>query len=325
MNFNTALITAFACLVALVLASLAIEALRRSPRRPDTLAWAPEIPIEYVAIGHLRIRYIKTGSGPSLVLLHTLRTQLDIFQKVVSELAKHFCVYACDYPGHGWSDIPSADYAPDEFYNWSAAFLDRLDIKQATVVGVSIGGTISLVLAARQNPRIARVVAVNPYDYWPAGGIRKSSLAAWLILMPAGVPVLGATLMRLRNRFVSDRIMKGGVASADALPFALAKELYDVGARPGHYQGFLALLAHERRWPEARNEYPRIRVPVLLVYGEQDWAPAEDRERDRALIPGVTMETVPNGGHFLCLDRPQEFQDLIIRFAAGIQGERAAG
>jgi len=43
---------------------------------------------------------------------------------------------------------------------------------------VSIGGTLSLMLAARQNPRVARVIAVNPYDYWPAGGIRKSSLAS---------------------------------------------------------------------------------------------------------------------------------------------------
>jgi hypothetical protein len=144
MNFFTPLIAAFACLVALVPVSLAVEALRRRPRRPGTLAWAPEIPIEYAAIGPSRVRYIKSGSGPNLVLLHTLRTQLDIFQKVISELAKHFHVY--------------------------------------------------------------------------------------------------------------------------------------------------------------------------------------DRQRDRALIPGVTMERVPNGGHFLCLDRPQEFQDLIIRFASDhYPVERAAG
>jgi hypothetical protein len=64
-----------------------------------------------------------------------------------------------------------------------------------------------------KNPRVTRVIAVNPYDYWPAGGIRKSSLAARLVLTPSGVPVLGATIMRLRNRFVSDRIFEGGLAS----------------------------------------------------------------------------------------------------------------
>jgi pimeloyl-ACP methyl ester carboxylesterase len=52
-----------------------------------------------------------------------------------------------------------------------------------------------------------------------------------------------------------------------------------------------------------------------VVYGEQDWAPNPERERTRLLIRGVVTETVPNGGHFLSLDRPQELQDLIVGFA----------
>jgi len=262
------------------------------------------------------VRYLKTGLGPNLVLLHTLRTQLDIFQKIAPALAEHFTVYAYDYPGHGWSDIPQAEYEPEDFYQWTAAFLETLDITEATIVGISIGGTISLVLAARRNPRIARVISINPYDYPPAGGIRRSSIMARLILGPSGVPILGATIMRLRNRFVSDRIMEGGVASADALSPELKRELYDVGARRGHYQGFLNLLSHERGWSDARNEYPRIGIPTLLIYGERDWAPTESREQDRRLISGVTMTTVDGGSHFLSLDRPQQLIDLIVRFAA---------
>ena len=54
----------------------------------------------------IKIRYIKTGAGPSLVLLHTLRTQLDLFEKVVPDLAKCFTIYAPDYPGHGYYEAP---------------------------------------------------------------------------------------------------------------------------------------------------------------------------------------------------------------------------
>jgi pimeloyl-ACP methyl ester carboxylesterase len=314
---------ALACLFALVLVSYAVEALRPRPRRPDQLPWGPDIVVQTVSLGSVQVRYLKTGSGPNIVLLHTLRTQLDIFQKIIPELARHFTVYAYDYPGHGWSDIPRADYAPEDFYRWTGAFLDTVGIEQATVVGISIGGTIALVLAARGHARVARVISINPYDYWPAGGIRHSSLTARLILGPAGVPVLGATLMRLRNRFVSDRIMEGGVASADALSPQLKKELYDVGARPAHYQGFLSLLSNERRWPEARKEYARIRMPTLLVYGDLDWAPSAAREQERALIPGVTMTTVGGGGHFLSLDRPDELTGLIERFIQGTRGPAA--
>jgi pimeloyl-ACP methyl ester carboxylesterase len=287
MNTSWILIAVLTFLVGLVVLSYIVEALRSAPKRPETLVWAPTIPIEYVDLGGIRVRCIKTGVGPNLVLLHTLRTQLDMFQKIIPELAKHFTVHTFDFPGHGWSDIPNAAYAPEDFYQWTAAYLDKVDIRQAAIVGISIGGTISLVLAARQNPRVTGVIAVNPYDYWPAGGIRKSSLAARLVLTPSGVPVLGATIMRLRNRYISDRIFEGGLASPEALPKELAEEFYEVGARRGHYQGFLNLLAHERLWPRARDEYASIKVPVLLVYGEQDWAPPVDRERTRSLIPNV--------------------------------------
>jgi len=303
------------CLVALVAISYIVEALRPAPKRPGQLDWAPDIQIQYLDLGDATVRYIKTGAGPNLLLLHTLRTQLDLYEKIVPDLARRFTVYAFDFPGHGWSDIPKAAYAPEDFYRWTAAFLDRLDLKQTTVVGTSIGGVIALLLAARGNPRIDRVISVNPYDYPPAGGVRKSSVAARLVLTFADAPVLGATITRLRNRFVSDLIFRGGVASPDALSDQLAREFYEVGARPGHYQGFLTLLAHERQWPRARNEYPNIKLPVLLVYGDQDWAPDPERARTRSLIAGVVAETVANSSHFLSLDRPQDLQRLIVGFS----------
>ena len=74
---------------AVVLVSFFIEALRPVPATPERLPWAPDIPIEYVTINGIRLRYIHAGEGPTLVLLHTLRTQLDLFQKVVPKLAKH--------------------------------------------------------------------------------------------------------------------------------------------------------------------------------------------------------------------------------------------
>src|SRR5262249_15734236 len=61
---------------------LIVEALRPVPKRPDILVWALRIPIHYLDLGGIRVRCIKTGVGPNLVLLHTLRTQLDMFEKI---------------------------------------------------------------------------------------------------------------------------------------------------------------------------------------------------------------------------------------------------
>jgi hypothetical protein len=71
------LIAILTSLVALVALSYIVEALRPVPKRPDILVWAPRVPIHYVDLGGIRVRCIETGVGPNLVLLHTLRTQLD--------------------------------------------------------------------------------------------------------------------------------------------------------------------------------------------------------------------------------------------------------
>ena len=161
--------------VGLWLVSFLVEALRPKPRAPAKLRWAPDTAISTLEVGGNTLRYIKSGSGPTLVLLHTLRTQLDLFEKVVPKLSRHFTVYALDYPGHGYSDIPDARYDADFFTAAVEGFLEKLDLRDVTLAGVSIGGAIPLIMDSRRNPRVARVVAVNPYDYAKGRGMARSS------------------------------------------------------------------------------------------------------------------------------------------------------
>ena len=302
--------------VGMWLFSFVLEALRPVPREPQKLRWAPDLPIEHIEVGGSTLRYIRTGRGPNLVLLHTLRTQLDLFEKVVPELSKHFTVYALDYPGHGYSDIPEARYDAAFFTQAAEGFLDRLDLRDVTLAGVSIGGAIALIIAARGNPRVTRVIAINPYDYAKGRGLARSSIFGWLVNYTALLPVVGETVMRLRTSFINGAVLRGGVADPNSIPAALAKEIGLVGNRPGHYRAFLNLLRNAETWETATKDYGRIEVPVLLVWGEQDWARPPEREHDRTLIPNAQMTTLQHGGHFLSLDRPAELNQLIVRFAA---------
>jgi pimeloyl-ACP methyl ester carboxylesterase len=297
------------------LVSFLVEALRPKPKAPAKLRWAPNIPIDTVDIGGIKLRYIKSGKGPVLVLLHTLRTQLDLFEKVVPELSKHFTVYALDYPGHGYSDIPQARYDAAFFTKAVEGFLEKLNLRDVTLAGVSIGGSIALIIAARRNPRVARVVAINPYDYAKGRGMARSSLFGWLVTYASLLPVIGETVMRLRNSLIMGAVLRGGVADANSIPPALMQEMYLVGNRSGHYRAFLSLLRNAQSWETATKDYGRIEVPVLLIWGDRDWARPREREHDRAPIEGVEMTTFAPGGHFLALDRPQELTQSIIRFA----------
>jgi pimeloyl-ACP methyl ester carboxylesterase len=302
--------------VAVWLVSFAVEALRPAPKPPATLAWDADIPINTVEVAGNRLRYIKTGSGPALVLLHTLRTQLDLFEKVVPDLAQHFTVYALDYPGHGYSDIPKARYDAAFFTQAVDGFLDRLNLRDVTLAGVSIGAPIALIIAARRNPRVARVIAVNPYDYAKGRGMARSSLLGWMVTYISLIPVVGDAVIRLRNFLIMRTVLRGGVADPSSISPALMKEMSLVGNRPGHYRAFLSLLRNGESWERATQNYGHIDIPVLLIWGDQDWASPPEREHDRTLIPNVEMTTVEGGGHFLPLDQPRALSELIIGFAA---------
>ncbi|HEY7636658.1 MAG TPA: alpha/beta hydrolase [Gemmatimonadales bacterium] len=305
-------------LVGLVLISYLVERLRPSPPPPERLAWAPTIPIQYVEVNGSRLRYISTGNGPPLVLLHTLRTQLDMFQRVVPALSQRFRVYALDYPGHGYSEIPRGDYSADFFVTAVERFLERLDISHAVVLGESIGGTIALLLAARHNPRVKAVVAVNPYDYDRGRGLERSSLLGKPILRLNDVPVLGGTFQRLRSYPLVRQVFQGGVVREGAFPPTLPREMYRVGNRRGHNSAFMALIHQWPSWERARQEYSNIDQPVLLIYGERDWSREDERQANRRALPRAASRVVPNAGHFLALDAPEELLKEVFEFTGGL-------
>ncbi|MDD5411941.1 MAG: alpha/beta hydrolase [Methylobacter sp.] len=292
--------------VGLPVISLAVEALRRSPSPPSQLRWAPDIPIQYVEVNGIRLRYIKTGQGPALVLLHTLRTQLDLFEKVVPKLAGDFTVYALDLPGHGYSDIPDAKYDAAFFADAVEGCLEVLDLNDVMLAGVSIGGALPLIVAARHNPRVTRAVAINPYDYAQGRGMARSSPLARLVVATADIPVLGETVMRLRSFFIMKNVLEGGVSNPRHISPPLLKEMYLTGNRKGHYRAFISLLRNSESWQLATKDYAHIRIPVLFLWGNQDWARPDEREHDRQLVPGADMVTVEDAGHFMPLDRPDE-------------------
>jgi pimeloyl-ACP methyl ester carboxylesterase len=309
---------------AIVPLSILVEAMRPVPPTPERFSWAPDIQIQYVSVKGVRLRYIKTGEGPALVLLHTLRTQLDLFEKVIPELAKSFTVYAVDYPGHGYSDIPPAKYDADYFVKTIQSFLEALDLHDVTLAGVSIGASIALILAARNNPRVSRVVAINPYDYAKGRGMARSSSLARLFVALADLPVLGDTVMRLRQFFIMKSVLDGGVSDPRHISPELLKEMYLVGNRRGHYRAFLSLLRNAESWETATKAYSNIKIPVLLLWGDRDWSRPDEREHDRQIVPSAKMAIVEDGGHFLPLDRPDAVVEHLLAFQAPLVGKASS-
>jgi pimeloyl-ACP methyl ester carboxylesterase len=274
-----------------------------------TKTWLRDGSIETVSVPNgALIRYVKAGQGAPLVLVHTLRTQLDYFEKLLPLLQENYTVYALDLPGLGSSTLPKGAVPVEPFFRESVyQFMEALDLRDVTLVGESIGGTLALTVAAVQPERIRKIFALNPYDYGEmfGGGIRRSRFGFIIGLFTVFGP------FTLEARPFLKLVLRGSVANPHALPDSLVKELDRVGWRGGYRTREYLLFKHWRSWLEAVQAYANVKVPVTIIYGQHDWSRPAEREHHRTLLPHATMHTVPNAGHFSSLDAPETIAAII--------------
>lgn len=263
----------------------------------------------------LSVRFQKIGSGPPLLLIHTIRTQLEYFRSLAPLLAGSHTVYAIDLPGHGHSPIdPGASFDEPYFRRAVIRVIEELNLSDVTIVGESIGGALALTVAASLPQRVKRVYAINPYDYETryGDGIRRGNWFANFIIGSLQIPVLGAMNASLENKMVLGKIMGGGYHDPRKLPGDLLAEFDEVARRPGYKRMARKVLAGWRSWSMARDYYRQISAPVTLIYGDSDWSRADERERTRSLIPAAQIVTLRNTGHFSAVENPSELARVIL-------------
>jgi len=263
-------------------------------------------------INGCEVRYLRAGSGTPVVFVHTLRTQLDMFLHVIERLdTTQAEVIAIDLPGHGESAAPPVDYTAGYFSDAVEALLEQLQLHHTVFVGESIGASIGLILAARGNPRIAHVLAINPYDYGRWGGARRSSPLNNVVFTTILWPVVGPIVARAGTRRLLRLVLAGGLHDRHNLPPALAGQIARCGRLPGHARAFRSLCLQWRSWLSARTQYCQVNVPVTLVYGDEDWSHPAERDANARAIPGAHLVTLTATGHFASLDKPGEIAGLI--------------
>ena len=261
------------------------------------------------------LRFLKTGTGKPLILLHTIRTQLDYFQKTIPLLAQHYTVYAVDLPGHGYSSIDSkANYDEPYFRSAMIAFIEKLDLKELTLVGESIGAVLALTVASVLPERVKAVVTSNPYDYDTryADGVRRGNFIANFILGQFAIPVIGAVFAALENKLLLGLIMRGGLRLKRWMPNQLLTEFNRVGYRKGYRYVERSTFAGWRTWGKARAMYAAVKVPVKLIYGEHDWSKVHERKRTAKELGDVAINMVANTGHFAFVDNPDKMVELVL-------------
>ena len=109
----------------------------------------------------IRLAYDDTGSGLPIVFLHAFPLNRSMWAPQVSALSAQFRTIAIDLRGHGESDAPLWSFSLDQYADDVAALLDHLDIPQAVLVGLSMGGYVSLAFSRAYGKRLLGLVLAD--------------------------------------------------------------------------------------------------------------------------------------------------------------------
>ena len=277
-----------------------------------TRQWCGDGEIAFITLSSgTSLRYLKAGTGSPLTLLHNLRTQLDYFQRLIPKLTDHFTVYAVDLPGLGWSDIsPGASYEEPAVRRQMVEFIEKLDLKALTLAGESIGATLSLTASTELGRRVRHIVALNTYDY--PEGVERANLLASIVVKAMRIPVLGLMFSKLENALILRGVMRGGFFDPRRLPENFLAEQLRSGGRPSYAHVECGYFRALPSYVAARSLYPRINIPVTLVYGDHDWSKPQERDEVAHLVKGSRKITLAQSGHFGSLEHPDEIARILI-------------
>jgi len=264
----------------------------------------------------IELYYEDHGSGQPVVLIHGWPLSGRAWEHQVPALVDAgYRVIVYDRRGFGWSSQPWTGYDYATFAADLNALLEHLDVRQATLVGFSMGGgEVVRYIGTYGTGRVSRAVlaaAVPPYLYKsadnPDGGLDDATIAQF----EEGVKrdrlafLDGFTRMFFgagdRTDLVSEpeRLYNGQIAA-----FASPKGTLDCIAAFGR--------------TDFRSDLAKIKVPTLIIHGDADAiVPFEvSGKRSHAAIAGSRLVLVPGGPHGLNVTHPQQFNQALLEFLA---------
>jgi pimeloyl-ACP methyl ester carboxylesterase len=272
--------------------------------------------VSYLTIhGHQRA-YVRTGSGPVLLLLHGLGCDHTTWSPVIAALSRRYTVIAPDLLGHGLSAKPRADYSLGGYANGMRDLLTVLGVDKVTVVGHSFGGGVAMQFAYQFPERTERMILVAP------GGLgAEVTPAIRAITMPGFHQLMGVlTLPGLRQATQTTLralAVTGLSAVRDLDEVADVVESFrDPDARRAIRHVVSAVV--DRRGQVvtmADRAYLTRAMPMLVVWGADDAViPVRHAGIASEIAPGCTVEVVADAGHFPHKDHPQRFVRIVDDF-----------
>ena len=252
-------------------------------------------------LGDIRLNWTESGdpAGAPVVLLHALGADLGMWDRLMAELPSGYRWIRLDMRGHGGSDVVSGPGSMGALVRDVERFMDHLDLRDAVLVGCSIGGLITQGLA-----------------------VKRLDLVRGMVLAATATRIGMASHWHDRAALVRDKGMEAIVAMMserwfsrprqDCAEARTARQVLLSTSVQGYAAGCEAIAGTDFYATTAR-----LTLPTLVIAGSDDRATPPDLVRDLAdLVSGADFALLRGAGHLAALDQPQAFAALLEGFLA---------
>jgi len=267
----------------------------------------------------VRLYYEEAGSGTPLIFVHEFAGDHRSWEPQMRHFSRRYRCIAFNARGYPPSDVPENpnSYSQNRAADDIASVLDHLAIGKAHVVGLSMGGFATLHFGFRHAARaLSLCVAGCGYGAEPDQRERFRSEAAAIadFITSAGMPAFaekyayGPTRVQFENK--------------DPRGFAEFKRMLVEHSALGSANTQLGVQRERPSLYDLAEEMKRLTVPTLILTGDEDWpclAPAVLLKRN---IPSAALAVMPNCGHAINLEAPDEFDRIAGDFIALVDAGR---
>ena len=258
-----------------------------------------------VKVNGCSLYYEIHGQGPALVLIMGLRRNIEWWHCQIAELSKHFKVIAFDNRGAGRSDKPEMDYSIKLFADDTSKLMEKLAIKHANVLGVSMGGYIAQELAIN-NPDKVDAMALGCTSCGGDKAVlmkpdRLEKFAANEGLTPEEI------LKKDMDIYFSDEYVETNPKAIEKF-----REISMRYYQPAHAfeRQFAACLKHD-----TVSRINRLSQPILILTGDDDpLVPPENSYILKELLPKARLSTYSKGRHCFFMEYSHRFNQEVISF-----------
>jgi pimeloyl-ACP methyl ester carboxylesterase len=250
-----------------------------------------------LVVAGTRIDMIERGSGRPLLFLHP-ENGIEPAAAAIDELAKAAHVFAPTHPGFGRSELPKGMRSVDDLSYFYLDLLDQLDLRDVTMVGVSLGAWIAAEIAVKSTARLARLVLANAVGVKVGDRETRDIADIFALTEPEYLAIAYC------DPAVGQRDYKA-LPDAEVLAAARAREATARFAWNPYFHN-----------PRLKSRLHRIRIPTLFLWGAHDRMLSEAYGRAFcAMIPGARFEPIERAGHFPHQEQPKRFAERILAFA----------